>query len=1241
MRLVNRSLSRITFLAFLAAAVGAPLHAQSWCGNPVPPCEPTNPSSKCYQPPRPDPRCEPRECNKCTKSPCYVGSGVYVNSAVDLELPTPGFTLSASRHYESTHTIDGPMGHGWTSSLTAHLYYATYLLAAPDVVQREANITMPDGARYRFTENANGSFTPPLGRYDILVRNPDGSFDLTIQRTMSKLHFASDGALVSMTDDYGNSLLLTYDANGHLERLADQAGSGRYIDIYWGADGRISDLVDSAAREINFTYDAQGLLTTAADPLARETHYAYAPGKYVPLLASITDNWGRVVSTVTFDSKDRVTTYMEGGENYSYSYNYQNNPLKTSKTDSAGKTWVYIHTTGGLVSDEIPPAGSGSATQHTDYYADGSIMQVIDSVGVKVYFTYDSHGNLLSLTQDHLGPNAVRFDYEYDSNFPGRVISVTPRNPTSGAVDPNWPARAFDYYQYGDPAPGQLHKVHRVRSDGVTLDTTVTYTYNSHGQLIGRTDAEGGTTTQSYDGLGNLATVSQPANNDDGVRPLVAYSYDSLGRALTLIDPMGSQTSFTYDPTGRMLSTTLPAPDLGSPLIFSRTFEYDDHDPATGLLFTSSTDANGLETRTGYDPFGRPVQRIDALGAITQYGYAQSRLSSVTDGNGNVTTYFYDALKRLTRTVFPDTAEDTYTYYPDGLLSSRTDRKNQTITATYDHFKRLATESYPNSASVVYTYTGQSLTSVVDSRTTPPETHLYSYDSSYRLARETQGTRGTLDYTYTPAGRLASYSVLGGATAAYTYYPDGSLNTIAWSPVSGYFKYSYNGRGQYQLVTFPNGQHREYSYDLQGRLDQIANLDSSDAILATYTFGYDLDNTTGQPGMLGQRSSVTSDVPSQGFSEALTKFYFDAGYQLIRADYPSAAPFNGEVDQWTYDPLGNRLSATKNGQTSTYLYQTAGANPENWDRLLSDGANVYTYDSNGSTVTQVGPGGSYSFSWNADNRASSVGGDASAANAYDHRGRRSSRTTGTTTSYLYQGLDMISETGPSTSEFLFGPSMDEPLAMSRSGLVYYYSVDGLGTIALLGDLVDPEHKSYVFDAWGALRAQEGSLENPFGFTAREFSEAGTSFHRARFYAPAIGRFLSEDPIGFASQDMNLYRYASNRPQLLKDPLGLYGTNDCGYYTTMCKEVGGKYYCETAPRWCDRFPKYPDPDPNDPWDWEGWPRCTRKCLQDCDRDRPRRSCDTPPTFVTSTPCHVRCYIACAAPFTLNMGGGPAL
>ncbi|MFN7942354.1 MAG: RHS repeat-associated core domain-containing protein [Thermoanaerobaculia bacterium] len=156
--------------------------------------------------------------------------------------------------------------------------------------------------------------------------------------------------------------------------------------------------------------------------------------------------------------------------------------------------------------------------------------------------------------------------------------------------------------------------------------------------------------------------------------------------------------------------------------------------------------------------------------------------------------------------------------------------------------------------------------------------------------------------------------------------------------------------------------------------------------------------------------------------------------------------------------------------------------------------------------------------------------------------------------------------------------------------------------------------------------------------------ADSNYNVHRWYEQPTGRYASTDPLGLAA-DVSLYRYSFQRPLKFADPLGLYGTNDCPYYDKRGDECGGNYYCVPAPTACNSFPKYDDPNPNLDDDFEGWARCTRKCLQDCDRDAfdDRKKCnptpcagmgpanpdpetdevwDEAPSF-----CHKKCYVVC--------------
>jgi RHS repeat-associated protein len=1049
-----------------------------------------------------------------------------------MQIATTGFPLTVSRSYETVRAVDGPAGVGWNMNLLAHLYYAAYLYAAPSTYQKEADVVLPSGAQYRFVENADGTFTPPSSRHDILTKNGDGSFDLLIADGTTKYHFTNTGALETIADEFGNALQFTYDANGRLQRVADAAGSARYLDIYFGADGRVSNIQDNTGRQLQYFYDTSGALTSVKDPLNRIYTYTYTTVRLVPLLTRIADNWGRTITDVTYDAQGRTSTYSENGETYTYTYNYNNRPDQASKVDSAGNRWVYTYSPDGPIAQRNYPAGP---SEQVLYNADKSVQMITDEVGVKTYYTYTNAGQVFSVTKDYQGPLAVRLEYTYDSNFPARVISILPKNPTTNAYDTNWQGWRYDYYQAGSSAPGALWHTYRVRDDGITADAIATYEYDSHGRATSVTDAAGGRTDYAYDAAGNLSVVTAPANNDSGIRPVTTYGYDALGRVTSVTDALSHQTTFSYDGADRILTVTLPKPSPSSTLDFTTHYAYDMYDSATQFLAATATDPNGNVTTQKYDAFSRLTRSVDAAGNTTSYGYTRALLSSITDANGYATTYSYDGLGQLTRTTFPDGAYETYAYFGDGLLQSKGDRNHHTTNYAYDHLKRLASKSYSNAASIAYTYQGQKLTQVSDTSTSPSETHTFSYDSRYRASSNTQATRGTITYTYDAADRMLGHAISGGPAATYSYYPDGSLDTIQWTPIAGQFRYAYTLTGQYGAITFPNGQTRNYNYDDQGRLTQLANFHPTAGNLATYAYAYDLNNSTGAYAMLGQRTSMTADVPAQSLSSALTKFYYDSRHELTRTDYPSAAPFNGEIHSWTYDAVGNRLTNTINGATTISTYQRLGTNANNWQRISSDGTNSYTYDANGNTVTR----GSSTFGWDYDNRMVAIAGGANAAYSYDYSGRRSSKTvSGATTSYLYDGLNLLAETsGGTTTYHLFGPGIDEPLASVNGTSSVFDGVDGAGSVALAADSAGTVQNSYIYDVWGVSRAVAESFTQPFRYTAREKGETPDWVYRARVYTPALGRFLSDDPLGFYD-GWNTYTYAGNDPALYYDPLGL-------------------------------------------------------------------------------------------------------
>jgi RHS repeat-associated protein len=80
----------------------------------------------------------------------------------------------------------------------------------------------------------------------------------------------------------------------------------------------------------------------------------------------------------------------------------------------------------------------------------------------------------------------------------------------------------------------------------------------------------------------------------------------------------------------------------------------------------------------------------------------------------------------------------------------------------------------------------------------------------------------------------------------------------------------------------------------------------------------------------------------------------------------------------------------------------------------------------------------------------------------------------------------------------------------------------------------------VYDAFGKVTSETNpAVDSLFLFTARPFDEdTQLQNNLNRWYDARVGRWLSEDPVGFDGGDRNLYRYALNAPLLLLDLLGL-------------------------------------------------------------------------------------------------------
>jgi RHS repeat-associated protein len=332
---------------------------------------------------------------------------------------------------------------------------------------------------------------------------------------------------------------------------------------------------------------------------------------------------------------------------------------------------------------------------------------------------------------------------------------------------------------------------------------------------------------------------------------------------------------------------------------------------------------------------------------------------------------------------------------------------------------------------------------------------------------------------------------------------------------SGNFGFGYDALSRRTSLTRPNSVNTSYSYDALSRLLSVTHAKSGTTLDgATYTVDNAGNRLTRTPQPTGTAST----------------FAYDNIYELL-----SVTQSGSTTESYTYDPVGNRLT---NLGSAAWSYNTS-------NELNSRPSFSYTYDYNGSVLTSVSGTNTTSYAWDFENRLSTVtlpGSGGTVSFKYDPFGRRVYKSSSAATSiYAYDGINLIEEansSGAAVARYSQGWTVDEPLAMLRSGMTSYYEADGLGSITSLSTTAGALAQTYTIDSFGRLIASSGSLTNPFQYTGREFdTETSLYFYRARYFDPQIGRFFSEDPLGY-SVGPNFYAYVLNNSVNDIDPAGL-------------------------------------------------------------------------------------------------------
>ncbi len=393
--------------------------------------------------------------------------------------------------------------------------------------------------------------------------------------------------------------------------------------------------------------------------------------------------------------------------------------------------------------------------------------------------------------------------------------------------------------------------------------------------------------------------------------------------------------------------------------------------------------------------------------------------------------------------------------------------------------------------------------------------------------------------TYDALGRVGEVALDGGATLArFTYNADGTPATETLDP---------DGAAP---VT------RTLAYLSPGWPATITDSDPKGLIFGqelTYTSG----GYQGSGWFDGRIASASFRYGWQDAPEDLGWAYlYDASGALITAK----STLGGELDvgvttPFVYDPNGNATAGSVGNDALSYEY-APGTNQATTLTGLG-GARGYGYDAAGRVKSVTSPAGDVAFGYDgmrlAPATASWSGG--TIAYAYGPRRTRAMRvahdTTGAELARKLYVRDLhgrllaervLAGGAETVVQHVAGPFGDVALLVHAGGATttYFPLRDVQGSTRVVLGPGNAVVAAYDYLPSGAVARSSGRLADFFTFlyTGQELEpELGLYDYRARFYDPALGRFLAPDP---DAELFGTYTYAEDDPVLYTDPTGGFG-----------------------------------------------------------------------------------------------------
>jgi RHS repeat-associated protein len=835
-----------------------------------------------------------------------------------------------------------------------------------------------------------------------------------------------------------------------------------------------------------------------------------------------------------------------------FAISYGSDGHVASISDRAGRVAEILYSADRLlgVRDGLDTARGWPGTRYE--YSGTNLSAIVSSEGERVEYTYAGRRvrEVRAIGEEH---PVHRLDY-YVKNQAGLFATRY--------IDPLGHVTWFRYDR-----ERRLH-------DRESTDVEETLHLTWDGLRVGaETQPSGVTTRWTYLG-DDVAIEIEPSGNVVGFSyAAAAVNRDALQERapLEIGDSTGLRERRSYDAFGRLVAV-----ENGEGEVVA-SYSY-----APDQTVASLSTVNGVIEYDDYGAHGHPtlvtVTGVEISNEYDLVGNLLRGTNGVTPELGGIVSREYDEDRNLRRITVADAAYGGVPRHPDQYieLEHRSDGQRTRIARPGGGDHEFDYDSLGRLVRVRERVDGAWVSTTLE------------YDAAGRPTA-TERANGMRRETGSDAvGRVVSIRNLRDGvveSAAAIGYADGRLRSLEDSVRGGVELYSYDGAGRVETVEYPDGEILLLNHDLRSRKTREVLV--SDSLFRWFDRGYDLADRevsvsdSGQPllqrvyqngklvetshgnGLVrsylydpsnGQLDGSRTEGPdgvveetvftregSMAFAPgphvtAVTRTFggvvaTTSEEYLLGPDFgpPSQEPVvgqrvylwldGGDASGYEYDALSNALGSTAYGESFEYNAES--------NRLLSAttfaaGTIDYSYDEAGFATSRRG----VPLTWTASGRLASYGSEVLFEwDALDRKVR--SVVTPVESRWLFGGRVQADPAGLPSSIDLGEVRVD--LATGRHR---YRHLDFRGNVKFVSDQDGEVQSHYQYDAYG-LRQVIGSDDDFVRFAGR--TQIGELVAMdARIYDPAVGRFLSPDPV---LQYVNQYAYTLGNPVWFADPSG--------------------------------------------------------------------------------------------------------